>query len=139
MKTLLTLIAFVCLTSQAFSQEAVTNLEKGDMNLSNAEAKIVSVRPICPRVPGRMTCMAIGSVVTVEVTLNGCLDRLGGYFAKFDFVDNKGILHFGAINIFNKASMTARCVKIPTKRIDLHVPFEGQIELEEMNYTGMNL
>ncbi len=137
MKTLLTLIAFVCMTSQAFSQ--VTNLEKGDMNLSKAEAKIVSIREICPRVPGRISCMAIGSVVTVEVTLNGCLDRLGGHFAKFDFSEGKGILHFGAINIFNKASMTARCVKIPTKRIDLHVPFEGDIELVEMDYTGMSL
>lgn len=138
MKTLLTLIAFVCLTSEAFSQDQ-TNLQTGDMNLSKAEAKIVSIREICPRIPGRMTCMAIGSVVTVEVTLNGCLDRLGGHFAKFDFVNNKGILHFGAINIFNKASMTARCVKIPTKRIDLHVPFEGDIELVDMDYTGMNL
>lgn len=139
MKTLLTLIAFVCMTSQAFAQDGTTDLKSGDMNLSKADAKIVAVREICPRVPGRMTCMAIGSVVTVEVTLNGCLDRLGGHFAKFDFANNKGTLHFGAINIFNKASMTARCVKIPTKRIELHVPFEGEIELVDMDYTGMNL
>lgn len=137
MKTLLTLIAFACMSSAAYSQS--TDLQKGDMNLSKADAKILSIREICPVNPGGFSCMAVGSVVTVEVKLNGCLDRMGGYFSKFDVVNRKGVLYFGAINIFNKASMTARCVKIPTKRIDIHVPFEGNIELEEMDYTGMNL
>lgn len=135
MKALLTLLALVFV--QQVSAQEMTKLEKGDMALSQASAKITSVREICPKIPGRVSCMAIGSVITVKVGLNGCLDRLGGYFSKFEMIDGKGVLYFGAINIFNKASMAAFCVKQPTQNVTVHVPFEGEIELVNMDFTGM--
>ncbi len=134
MKALITLIAMICMHSAMASE--YTELQKGDMNLSQATAKITNVREICPSIPGRMRCMAIGSVVTVKVTLQGCLDNFGGYFSKFEHIDGKGVIYFGAINIFNKASMTARCVAQPFKLVELHVPFEGEIELVNMDFTG---
>lgn len=134
MKAVLTLIAMICMHSAMASD--VTVLQKGDMNLSQATGTITKVREICPAIPGRMRCMAYGSVVTVKIALNGCLDNLGGTFSKFEQIDGKGVLYFGAINIFNKASMTARCVAQPFKTVDLHVPFEGEIELVNMDFTG---
>ena len=134
MKAVFTLIAMICMHS-AMAQDS-TVLQKGDANLSQAIGTISSVRPICPQVPGRMHCMAVGSVVTVKVALHGCLDNLGGYFSKSEFIDGKGVIYFGAINIFNKASMTARCVSQPFKLVELHVPFEGEIEIVNMDFTG---
>lgn len=134
MKALLTLIALFFV--QQVSANDTTVLQKGDLNLSAATGEITSVREICPKIPGRVSCMAYGSVVTVKVTLQGCLDRMGGYFTKFEHIDGKGVLYFGAINIFNKASMTARCVRAPSETVSIGVPFEGEIELVNMDYTG---
>jgi hypothetical protein len=134
MKALITLLAMICMHSAMASD--VTELKKGDMNLSQAFGTITNVREICPAIPGRMRCMAIGSVVTIKVNLHGCLDSLGGTFSKFEHIDGKGVIYFGALNIFNKASMTARCVAQPFKTVELHVPFEGEIELVNMDFTG---
>lgn len=135
MKTFLVLLALVCMQQTAFA-EGVTELKKDDLSISQADAKIVSVREICPPAPGGIRCMAVGSVVSVKVTLGGCLDRFGGYFSRFEQINGKGYLFFSAINIFNKGSTVARCVRIPTHNVTIHVPYEGQIELVELEYMG---
>ncbi len=114
----------------------VTELKSGDLSLSPATAKITDVRAMCPTDTGGIRCMAFGSIVTVKITLGGCMDNFGGYFSKFEVKKNKGYLFIGAINIFNKASMVTRCVQAPTKLVKLHVPFEGSIKLVEMEYMG---
>jgi hypothetical protein len=131
MKAILTLLALIFVQQVAASE--VTDLRNGDLSLSQASAEIISVRPICPANPGGRRCMAYGSVVSIKVTLNGCLDHMGGYFSRFE----GSTLYFGAINIFNKASMTARCVRIPTETVTINVPYEGSIELVDMDFTGM--
>lgn len=135
MKTLFVLLTFLFVQTVSAN---TTALKSGDLSLSQAEAELISVKEICPKVPGRMSCMAIGSIATVKIKLNGCLDRLGGYFTNFEVVDGKGILSVGAINIFNKASMTARCVARPTKTVKIRLGYEGDIELVNVDYTGMN-
>lgn len=135
MKTLIVLLTFL-IAQSVFANS--TELKSGDLSLSQAEAEMVSAKEICPKVPGRMSCMAYGSVVTVKIKLNGCLDRLGGYFTNFEVIDGKGILSVGSINVFNKASMTARCVARPFKTVKVQVPFEGEIEVVNSEYTGMN-
>lgn len=134
------LIAFTALFSMSLAfADGVTSLKNGDLNLSQASSKITNVREICPANPGGIRCMAVGSVVTVKVTMNGCLDRFGGYFSKFEVIDNKGYLFLGTTNIFNKASMVARCVQAPFEIIQLHVPFEGEIELVNLEYMGTEI
>lgn len=137
MKTLLALLTFV--VSQSLYADRIAPIKKGDMSLSQAKGEIISVREICPKVPGRATCMAIGSIVEIEVSLQGCVDRLGGHFSKFEVVDGKGVLYFGAINIDNEVSRRAICVKAPTEMISVQVPFEGEIELVNLNYKGTAL
>lgn len=135
MKTFLVLLALVCMQQTAFA-DGVTALKKDDLSISQADAKIVSVKKICPASPGGISCMAFGSRVIVKVTLNGCLDRFGGYFSRFETINGKGYLFFSAINIFNKASTVARCVRAPSQNVEIHVPYEGQIELVELEYMG---
>ncbi len=134
MKTLFILMSALFLqTAQATD---VTELKSGDLSLSPATAKITDVREMCPAVTGGIRCMAVGSIVSVKITLDGCMDNFGGYFSKFEVIENKGYLFIGSINIFNKASMVTRCVHAPTKIVQLHVPFEGEIELVKMEYMG---
>lgn len=120
---------------QAFA-DGVTELKEGDLRLTQAEAKITEVKVICPFNEGGIRCMALGSIVTVKVTMNGCLDHFGGYMSNFEVKANKGYLHFSAINIFNESSMVTRCVQAPTKNVQIHVPFNGEINLVDMEYMG---
>lgn len=134
MKTLFAILSLISLQT-AFAQD-VTELVKGDLAISQAEASIVSVKDICPSNRGGMTCLAYGSIVQINVGLNGCLDTYGGHFSKFEVVDGKGIIYFSAINIENVASKTARCLVRPFKTVQLSIPFEGQIELVNTDFTG---
>jgi hypothetical protein len=134
MKTILiTLTALISLTAYA---EGVTPISSGDISLSEASSRIISVTSTCPKSNQNMNCFTMGAMVSIQVTLGGCLDRLGGHFSSFEVVDGKGVLHFGAINIFNKASRTARCIVQNSEIVNIYVPFEGEIELKEMNYDG---
>lgn len=135
MRTLITL--FALFSVQAFAQTG-TNLEKGDLGLSAAHGEITSVREICPRNPGRISCMAIGSIIKVKINLNGCLDRVGGYSSKLDVVDGKGVLYFSAINIDTKASQTALCIQQASKTVEIYTHFEGEIELVNLDFVGMD-
>jgi hypothetical protein len=134
MKAVLVLITFLYV--QAVSAGGFTPLDKKDLSLSQAKGKISNVQEMCPHIPGRMSCMAYGSTVTVKVTLGGCLDRLGGHFSKFEVIDGHGVLYFGAINIANTASRTARCVAAPFEIVKIGVPYEGEIELVNIDYIG---
>jgi hypothetical protein len=136
MKTFLTLLALV--SFNAFAQES-TQLKDGDVSFSKAHAEIISVRLMCPKNPGGFSCMAIGSIIKVKVTLNGCLDTFGGYFSKFNVVNGKGVLSFGAINIANEDSMRVRCIAAPTKVVTITTSYQGKIQLESLEFRGNNL
>jgi hypothetical protein len=122
-------------TTQTFA-DGVTQLKDGDLRLSQADAKITDVREICPTNSGGIRCMALGSIVTIKVTMNGCLDSFGGYFSRFKVINNKGYLFFGSLNIFNEASMVTRCVQAPTKSLEIHIPFNGEVSLVNIEYMG---
>lgn len=135
MKTFITFLTLFCLQS-AFAQD-YTELNSRDLGLSKATGEITSIGPICPQIPGRLSCMAYGSKVVVKVGLNGCLDRLGGFFSKFESVDGKGVLYFSAINIATKESSTVRCFQQASQTVTIYVPYMGDIELVNLNYTGI--
>ena len=119
----------------AFSQD-FTDLKAGDLSLSQATAELISAESICPQTPGGMACMAYGTKVTIKVTLNGCVDNFGGHFTNFEILNGRGIVYIGAINISNQASMTTRCVRMPTRKISVVIPFHGEVEVVNVNYSG---
>jgi hypothetical protein len=135
MKTLILLVT--TLFSVSSFAVGVTPLVKGDISLSKADARIISVTPVCPHLPGEMHCNVVGSMVKIAVDLGGCVDRMGGYFSSFNVVSGKGVLNFGAIHIFNKASLTAICTQeVKASMVDIYVPFEGEVVLGDLNYDG---
>ena len=132
------ILLFVFCLTPAFAN-GVIELKYSDTALAPASAKITNVRKLCPVLPGEVQCMAIGSIITVKVSLNGCLDRFGGYFSKFEVIENKGFLFLGVINILNQGSRFTRCTQAPSKILELHVPFEGDIQLVKTEFIGNKL
>ena len=137
MKFLLILVSLLSL-NDAFAQ-GLTDLKNGDTSLSQAHAQIIEVKKVCEPNEYGASCRAYGSSVKIKVTMIGCIDHLGGTFSNFTEVDGKGVLSFGAINIANKNSEVTRCVQAPSEIVTVSVPFEGQIELVQMNFKGANL
>lgn len=129
------IIAVAILVTSALASANTTLIKSGDTSISGAIGTIVDSGPICPSAPGQVSCMAVGTIVTVSVGLGGCLDNFGGYHHSFRVKNGMGVLSFGGLRIANKASMTARCVRMPTAEVKIYVPFEGQIALENLEYT----
>ncbi|MFP5386354.1 MAG: hypothetical protein ACLGHN_09770 [Bacteriovoracia bacterium] len=95
------------------------------------EFRIVNVRPMCPRtIPSGAVCMGLGSVVTVETTLEGCLDKLvytdfevrGGY---------RGVVEIHAVGLakWDPKSLSARCIRANTIRKTVNVDAFGEIKI----------
>jgi hypothetical protein len=137
MKTLLTLIAFLTI-HQVSANVAQDNsvIKTGDVGVSQATAKLISVKEFCPKVNGRTSCKAAASVVTLKVSLNGCLDRLGGYSTRFEMVDGKGVLYFAGVNIINRSSQNVRCITAPVKTITVQIPNERVVEVVNLDFTS---
>lgn len=133
MKSVLVLVAFFFVYSAQATE--VTKLQKGDLGFYPTNAKIISSSELCPRVPGRVSCQAIGSIVKIKVPLQGCLDRVGGYYAHFEAAAGRGYIFFGAVGISNEASRRVRCVAAPTETITVTIPFEGKVELVNMDFS----
>ena len=133
MKTLFAVLVLV-LAQAVFASDVA--LEKGDLRIYSAEAKVVSSKLICPLGNGGMRCMAYGMNVEVEVKMRGCVDRMIGHVANFLFVDGRPVLQFRAMGVFNEMSMRARCVKMPTETITVSIPFEGEVDFEQMEFVG---
>ena len=119
MKVFLALVTFMYMSS--VSAKGITPLTRSDLSLTRATSELVSVQ---------------NSVATVRVVLSGCLDRLGGHFSKFEMVDGKGILYFGALNIHNSASENVRCIRPPEEILKINVPFDSEIELVTLDFNG---
>lgn len=133
MKTIFTILALICVQG-AFAQN-VTDLRSDDVALTAATGRIISSRAICPKVPGQFSCMAMGSIVEIEVALNGCLDHLGGHFEKVAIVDGKATIYFSAINVVNEGSKTARCFARNLAVVQISSPFNGPFELVNVDYS----
>lgn len=81
------------------------------------EFKVVSVRP-----------RGLGSLVTLETGLNGCLDDF--LFSDFEArKDGRGGVELYAVGVakMNPKSLAAYCVRMPTVRKTVEVTFPGTI------------
>ena len=95
------------------------------------EFRIVNVRPMCPRtVPGGATCMGLGSVVTVETTLEGCLDKL--VYSDFEVRNgNRGSVELHAVGLakWDPKSLAAYCIRSNTIRKTITVDAVGNVRI----------
>lgn len=94
------------------------------------EFKVVSVKPMCPRsIPNGAVCMGLGSIVTVEASLNGCLDEL--LFSDFDHRISRGAIELYAVGVakMDPKSLAAYCTGMPKVRKTITISSPGAIKL----------
>jgi hypothetical protein len=126
MKKLLT-IALMGLSFSAFSYEEEPRYYAADF-------KIVSVRPMCPiNIPGGAVCMGIGSIVTVETTLHGCLDNL--VFSDFQERSIGAGVELYAVGVAKEdpRSKSVRCVR--ANKVSKTVTVNGLGSIRLLNQT----
>lgn len=113
------LIVFLTLMTTTFANENATRLEEGDTFLTTiSETRNVSQRLMCPD----YDCIVNGTIITVELPLGGCLDRLGPVTYTVEQRGNQLAVEMTAIRIVNKKSLAAFCVKEPTEFVEITLP-----------------
>ena len=110
------MITFLSVAANATSAHPDTFLEK-----YAPEFEITNVSPICPKIPGRISCMAIGTIVKMKATLNGCMDRLIHFSNQVELSGDKAIIHISSVAVVDPRSASTRCVRMPevTKTVSI--------------------
>jgi hypothetical protein len=129
MKALVISITFLIMTVSFAHATNSTSIKNGDQSITSTKASILSVNHDSSN-------LAPGSNVEIQVTFSGCLDRLAGYNYSFKEIDGKGVVFFNALSLANKASVSTNCFVANKKTITIFVPFEGDIELRNLNFVG---
>lgn len=100
--------------------------------------EIISVKPICPTTTGGIRCMAIGTIVKIKSTLNGCLDRV-------DFFNSQVLSNKGEAKIFitsvaknDKKNAVVRCIKLPEDYKTISLPGENYSTIDLNSLTIEN-
>jgi hypothetical protein len=110
-----------------YNQKKLDNFKKVDLAYEyELVFKVIKIAPVCPKTgPGQLTCTGYGTLITIEAPLNGCLDEL--YYFNYDsFIYNDSLhIQIDAKANFNKDSLTALCIKIPTIIKTILVPYIG--------------
>jgi hypothetical protein len=124
MKFIIVIILF-CMSSTilANSKNSEIIFQENDSSIVQVLSKIISQKNFNNK-----------SEIEIEITLPGCLDRMAGYSYSFKEINGKGILFFSALSISNKASLTTRCFVANQKFVKVLVPFDGDIELKQLNF-----
>lgn len=122
------LFVILTLVTSVYANQVGTRLEEGDTYLNTiSEVRHLSQRLMCPD----NTCVINGTVVSVELPLGGCLDRLGPVTYTAEQVGNTIVINMTAIRIANKKSLAAFCVKEPTQIVEISlIDMYGHVELD---------
>ena len=109
MKALIATIA-LAQASMAFASEGF-KLPKDAGALVPLQGEIVSIRPICPSNPSGVSCLAVGSRITIKFVLPGCLDVLAPVQSMAAEIDDQTHIFISAQAVTRKASLSAFCIR----------------------------
>jgi len=79
--------------------------------------------------------MAIGSIVKVKATLNGCVDSLSYFRSNTFMYDNKLHVEIDSMGLTNPDSARVRCIKMPEVIKTFTTQFEvfDSVVIENLN------
>lgn len=106
---------------QSFAQDiGIFQLPSDSIGLAPVAARIVSTEPLCP---AGVVCVTNGTIIHLEYTLRGCLDKLGPVQYRVDFANanRRMTLTLSSVSILTAASQNTECVAAPTARYDITV------------------
>ena len=71
--------------------------------------KIVSFEDVCPKQPNGLSCMMIGSKITIDITLKGCVDKLAFLGVEGANNYNANEIKIMALAKYDKRNAVVRC------------------------------
>jgi hypothetical protein len=104
----------------ASAQAQVLTLPEGTTGLTPLEGRVKAVEQV--RVPVSDTVTGAETRVTLEFTLNGCLDSLMPLISRYEVQGSRATIYVTALNAHNQQSAVARCVAMPQASSQVSVP-----------------
>lgn len=119
MKTHLLLLSIFLMSFNTFA-----NHSKKLMKYMQPNFEITNIKPICPpALPGEVTCMAIGSIITVK-TIIGCVDKIEMFKTQYRKEENNTVnIYIHAVATNDPRNEVIRCLKPNTIIKKISVPF----------------
>ncbi|HEY9636176.1 MAG TPA: hypothetical protein V6D14_22410 [Coleofasciculaceae cyanobacterium] len=111
-------VGFLSLVTSAQAQ--VLTLPVGTTGLTPLEGRVKAVEPVRGAVGDRVT--RAQTRVTLEFTLQGCLDKLMPLVSHYEVQGRRATLYVTALNAHNEQSAVARCVAIPQASAQVSIP-----------------
>ncbi len=104
----------------ASAQAQVLTLPEGTTGLTPLEGSVKAVEQV--RVPVSDTATGAETRVTLEFTLNGCLDSLMPLISRYEVQGRRATIYVTALNAHNQQSDTTRCIAMPQASSQVSVP-----------------
>ena len=104
----------------ASAQAQVLTLPEGTTGLTPLEGRVKSVEQV--RVPVSDTVTGAETRVTLEFTLNGCLDSLMPLISRYEVQGRRATIYVTALNAHNQQSIAATCPGMPQASSQVSVP-----------------
>jgi hypothetical protein len=111
-------VGFFSLVASAQAQ-GIT-LPEGTTGLTPLEGRVKAVEQARVRVSD--TATGAETRVTLEFTLNGCLDSLMPLISRYEVQGSRATIYVTALNAHNEQSDVARCVTMPQASSQVSVP-----------------
>lgn len=104
----------------ASTQAQYLTLPEGTTGLTPLEGRVKAVEQV--RVPVTTTVTNLQTRVTLEFTLQGCLDQLLPVISSYDVQARRVTVYVTALNAHNYQSTVAQCVAMPQASVQVSVP-----------------
>jgi hypothetical protein len=104
----------------ASAQAQVLTLPEGTTGLTPLEGRVKAVEQV--RVPVGDTVTGAETRVTLEFTLNGCLDSLMPLISRYEVQGSHATIYVTALNAHNQQSIAATCMGMPRASAQVKVP-----------------
>lgn len=127
MKTLI-----LSLLTLAFSINALAN-KQDVFTYYQPGYEIVSAGPICPVQPSGYSCRAVGTMIKIKASLNGCLDKVAYFDKQIKVTDGVVTVFTSAVAKFNPKNDRVRCVKMPEDYQTIILPREDYVDFKLEN------
>jgi hypothetical protein len=95
-------------------------LPEGTTGLTPLQGTVKTVQQV--RIPVSPTVTAVETQVTLEFTLQGCLDNLLPLIHHYEVQGNRATIYVTALNADNVQSQSARCIAVPKAEAQVQVP-----------------
>jgi hypothetical protein len=108
------------LYSVASAQAQVLTLPEQTTGLTPLEGRVQAIEQV--RVPVSDTVTRVETRVTLEFTLQGCLDNLMPLISHYEVQESRATIYVTALNAHNSRSAVANCVAMPQASAQVSVP-----------------